>query len=114
MDLISFTKKFLPNYDVRLSNYKVSYFRDNPVGFEKRGRLLFCELNFTETLDNFTKSIGETKDGQWIDLYDKNKHLPKKTPENTLLVAKTESGKVISGIAIFECRETITHWRIIK
>jgi hypothetical protein len=56
MDLLEFTETFLPNYDVRLSNYRVSYFRDSPIGFDKRGKLLFCEMNFPETLENFIKN----------------------------------------------------------
>jgi hypothetical protein len=59
MDLQEFTQKFLPNYDIRLSGYIVSYFRDRPIAFEKYGRITFCIENFPKTLQNFTELICE-------------------------------------------------------
>jgi len=37
MELNEFLEKFLPNYGVMLSNYKVSYFRNKSIEWEKYG-----------------------------------------------------------------------------
>jgi len=57
MELKDFIEKFLPDYDVRLSNYLVSYFRDKPVEWEKYGVTSFCRIHFPEALQEYTEWI---------------------------------------------------------
>jgi hypothetical protein len=57
MELKEFLEKFLPYYKSRQRDYQLSYFRDNPIDYEKHGLAQFCKFNFPEALQNFKELI---------------------------------------------------------
>jgi hypothetical protein len=47
----------LPDYGVKISDYRKSYWRDNPIEWEKEGKHRFNMEYFSEALQNFTDQI---------------------------------------------------------
>ena len=59
MEQNEFLKKFLPNWEAKIEEYRNREFYDNPMCWEAWGEDQFLLNNFLEALQNFTDKICE-------------------------------------------------------